>query len=103
MARPKPTRSRPSERLADGPLRVAHQAVLARIALTLKSLRAKRGLTQEALAERADVSVAAVAVIEGERANVTIGTLVALALALDVDVAALLTAKPRHVRPPRQK
>lgn len=57
-------------------------------------LRRERGLTQEQLAERLEVSLQYVQRIEGGRANLSIRSLVKLANALQVNVAELL-AKPR--------
>jgi transcriptional regulator with XRE-family HTH domain len=56
-------------------------------------LRRRRGLTQEELAERAEVSVELVRKLEqGRRRSVRLGTLHSLARALDVQTAALFDA-----------
>jgi transcriptional regulator with XRE-family HTH domain len=47
-------------------------------------------MTQEALAEAAELSTVGVALVEGARTNVTTATLCQLAHALGVDVARLL-------------
>lgn len=98
VRRPTIPRARPRERLA-GPLRRDHEEALARLAAAVRELRHARGLTQEALAERADLSTAIVAVVEGRRSNVTLGTMVALAQGLDVDIERLL----RRPSPRRKK
>jgi transcriptional regulator with XRE-family HTH domain len=55
-------------------------------------LRAVRGWTQEAFAERAEVSVGYVRQVEGGRENLTIATLCKLAAVLDADAADLFAA-----------
>ena len=62
-----------------------------RIAANVRRLRAERGLTQERLAERAELSTVGVAFIEGARTNVTTATLCQLAHALEVDIAVLVS------------
>ncbi len=56
----------------------------------LKDLRAKRGLTQERLAKRADISRAYLARLEIGRHDPPLSTLVRLARALNVKVTELL-------------
>lgn len=59
----------------------------------LKEIRQKRGLTQEKLSQMAKVTRATIAKIEnGEEVEVKIGTLEALALALNCKVSDLLCA-----------
>jgi transcriptional regulator with XRE-family HTH domain len=60
----------------------------------------RRGLTQEGLAEAADVEARYVQEVERGRTNLSIGVLVALATALGVDERALL--KPASLPPARR-
>lgn len=66
-------------------------------------LRAERGLTQEQLAEQADVSARYVQSIEGGTENLTLETIAKLANLLKVPVIKLfeapVTKKPRPGRP----
>ena len=62
-----------------------------RFGMVLKRLREARGLTQQALADKAKVTDAYIAMLEtGVRTNPTIDTLKKLAKALKVPVADLL-------------
>ena len=61
-----------------------------RLARRLKILRRRRGLTQEALAAKADLSRTYLARLETARQDPTLSTMVKLAKALDVPVTALL-------------
>ena len=62
-----------------------------RFGMVLKRLREARGLTQQALADKAKVTDAYIAMLEtGVRTNPTIDTLKKLAKALKVPVAELL-------------
>jgi len=54
--------------------------------------RKAKGLTQEALARRADLSTATIQRIENGRRRPTVATLEAIAAALDVPIGALLGA-----------
>jgi transcriptional regulator with XRE-family HTH domain len=60
------------------------------MAKRLKTLRRRRGLTQEALAAKAGLSRTYLARLETARQDPTLSTLVKLAKALGVRVAALL-------------
>jgi transcriptional regulator with XRE-family HTH domain len=60
------------------------------MAKRLKTLRRRRGLTQEALAERAGLSRTYLARLETARQDPTLSTLVKLAKAFGVPVTALL-------------
>ncbi|HEV3071210.1 MAG TPA: helix-turn-helix transcriptional regulator [Solirubrobacteraceae bacterium] len=62
------------------------------LALELRRLRVERGLTQEALAFSANVTVSALARIERGRSNPTWTTLVRIANALNITPAELITA-----------
>jgi transcriptional regulator with XRE-family HTH domain len=62
------------------------------LASELRRLRAERGLTQEALAFRSNVTVSALARIERGLSNPTWTTLVRIANALDITPAQLIAA-----------
>ncbi|XXY13611.1 helix-turn-helix transcriptional regulator [Sorangium sp. So ce216] len=64
--------------------------VLVYIAANVRRLRQKRGITQESLAEAAELDLRTLQDIEGMRQSVSLGALVRLANALDVSPAALL-------------
>ena len=68
-----------------------------RLAANVRRLRLAADMTQEALADAADLDRRHVAKIEAAQANVTIGTIVKLANALDVTPADLL-ARPQRGR-----
>lgn len=72
----------------------AHEAVGGAIAENLRRLRQERGLTLEAVAERAEVSRGTVIQVEQARANPNISTLCRLADALGVGVASLIAPPP---------
>ena len=61
-----------------------------RMAKRLKTLRERRGMTQEQLAEKSGVSRTYLARLETGRQDPTLSTLEKLATALKVDVAKLL-------------
>jgi transcriptional regulator with XRE-family HTH domain len=61
-----------------------------RVAIRVKRLRERRGMTQEQLAERADISRTYLARLETARQDPTLGTLEKLAKALKVKVTELL-------------
>jgi transcriptional regulator with XRE-family HTH domain len=64
------------------------------IGTALRAARAQRGWTRDQLADRAGVSVAAIAQIEsGRRRDVRLSTLTALATALDVSLDELVTGR----------
>jgi transcriptional regulator with XRE-family HTH domain len=71
----------------------------------IAEVRAERGLTQEALAEKVEVSVRYVQSVEGGRENLTVETLAKLGNTLRVAVAALFTVpatrKVKRGRPVR--
>lgn len=56
----------------------------------LRDARKAAGLTQEKLAQEADVTVSTIARLEHDRTEPSLGTLFALARVLDVSVTALL-------------
>ena len=70
-----------------------------RVARHVGRLRRSRGLTQERLAELADMSVKQLGQVERGEANATLSTLLAIARALSVDVDQLTAAFPRRRRP----
>jgi len=63
-------------------------------------------MTQEDLAEAADLDINSLRRIETARTNASIGTLLKLADALDVEIGELLVSaqlpKPRRGRPPKR-
>jgi transcriptional regulator with XRE-family HTH domain len=71
-----------------------HEELGGAIAANLRRLRAERGLTLDAVAERADVSRGTVIQVEQARANPSIATLCRLADALGVGVASLIAPPP---------
>jgi transcriptional regulator with XRE-family HTH domain len=71
-----------------------HEELGGAIAENLRRLRSERGLTLDAVAERADVSKGTVIQVEQARANPSIATLCRLADALGVGVASLIAAPP---------
>lgn len=62
---------------------------LKRLGLRIRQLRLERGLTQEQLAERATLDDKGVQAIERGKTNVTMASVVAIAKALQVDLAEL--------------
>jgi transcriptional regulator with XRE-family HTH domain len=70
------------------------------LAATVRRLRTQRGETQEDLAHRAGITVAAFARIERGHANPTWTTVVRIAAALEVTLAALGEAVERAQRRP---
>ena len=64
--------------------------LLASIAANVRRLRSTRGLTQEALAERAGQDLSYLQRVERGATNLSIGVLVAIANALDTHPARLL-------------
>ncbi|ETA72693.1 MULTISPECIES: helix-turn-helix domain-containing protein [Mesorhizobium] len=70
------------------------------IGWNLRKLRAEQGLSQERLALAAEIDRSYVGRIERGSENVTIDTLEALAKALGVPAAALLTEPPKGAREP---
>lgn len=81
-------------------------AVIRSIAANVRALRLEQGLTQEALAERADLEKSYLQKIERASPNLSVETLVALADALRVAPERLLTPtkmEPRAVGRPRRR
>jgi transcriptional regulator with XRE-family HTH domain len=74
------------------------------VAIRVAEERRKLGWTQDEFAVRCDVTPHWIRQVESGNANLTIGTLVALAEQLDLDVAALFrTPKSRKAGPGRPK
>jgi transcriptional regulator with XRE-family HTH domain len=69
-----------------------HEELGGAIATNLRRLRLERGLTLDAVADRADVSKGTVIQVEQARANPSIATLCRLADSLGVGVASLIAA-----------
>jgi transcriptional regulator with XRE-family HTH domain len=72
--------------------RVTVESARERLARHLRSLRAKQGLSQEALAELADLHRTYVGSIERQERNVSLDNVERLAVALGVDIVDLLSA-----------
>ncbi len=84
------------------------QEILNSIAANVRREREKRGLTQEALAEAADLGSRFVQQVEGAAVNLSIDPLVRLADALEIPVVTLfrkadLPPKRGRGRPPVKK
>jgi len=62
----------------------------ARLAANLKSARARLGISQEELADRAGVHRTFVGSVERQERNISVDNIERLAVALDVDLADLL-------------
>lgn len=81
------------------------EALLKAIGRRIAELRRARGLTQEALAEKIEVTPRYLQSVEGGHENLTVGSLVDLANALRVHVAALFEppaeTSPARGRPPK--
>lgn len=75
------------------------RAVLASIGANVRGLRMRRGLTQEALAEKCALEPRTVQAVERGRTNLSIAVLVSIASALDVDCRVLM--RPGELQPPR--
>jgi DNA-binding XRE family transcriptional regulator len=73
-----------------GSLPISNMAPMDRVAMKIKSLRAKRGLTQKQLAERAGISHGYLARLETARQDPSLTILEKLAKALKVKTAELL-------------
>jgi transcriptional regulator with XRE-family HTH domain len=71
--------------------RGSRQSARERLARRLRFLRAERGLSQEALAELADLHRTYVGSIERRERNVSLDNVERLATALKVDIVELLT------------
>lgn len=74
--------------------------LLRHVAANLRSARRRRGWTQQALAEQADVSRRMVVAIEAGESNVSLATLDRLADALGVPFSELVRAPDAEVPPP---
>jgi DNA-binding XRE family transcriptional regulator len=99
VPRPAPDRSHgPSEVWARPSIKKAIARAQRRLGLRLRSIREGAGLTQEEAAERAGIHGKHLGVIEGGKANATVGTLVALALAYEVPLSALFEKGPSPTR-----
>lgn len=71
-------------------------ALRRRVASNVKRLRQEYGMTQQQLADAADLNLRHVVKIEAAQANVTISTLVKLSNALDTTPADLVSRPPRR-------
>lgn len=62
----------------------------------IRELRDKRGITQEALAQEAEITVGHLSMIERGHANPSWGAVVDIAEALEVSIAELAKRSERH-------
>ena len=69
--------------------KVRNEKLLRRFAKNLKKAREKRNMTQEDLAEKADIALSQVARIETGRLNTSISTVYAILVALKADASEL--------------
>jgi transcriptional regulator with XRE-family HTH domain len=65
-----------------------------RLARVLRTARMRKGLTQEAVAERAGVTTETVSNTERTQSLVTLDVFLRLAVVLDIDVASIVDAPP---------
>ncbi|MCA7889726.1 helix-turn-helix domain-containing protein [Burkholderia contaminans] len=72
------------------------------IAKNLRLLREKKGMSQEALADRAGLHRTQLSVIERGLRNIRLDTLISLAAALEVPEIELLTESGEEPKPPRR-
>ncbi len=70
------------------------------IAANLRRLRARRGLSQEALADRAGIHRTYLGSVERAERNISIDNVCRLAWALGIDVRELLTVRRRRQKTP---
>jgi len=81
--------------------------VLERIAANVRKARLRRGMTQEALAETADVDLRTLQRVERATMNMRVGILVKIANALQLTAGNLFRAAklppPKRGRPPTKK
>jgi transcriptional regulator with XRE-family HTH domain len=86
---------------------VTLNSVLESIGANVRALRLRRGLTQEQLAERADLDLRFVQRVERGQTNLSVAVLVALSTVLEVRPEQLFKAakvgKARVGRPPKKK
>ncbi|WP_437732103.1 helix-turn-helix domain-containing protein [Sorangium sp. So ce1335] len=80
----------PARGYANGVRTLTLDTLLLYIAANLRRLRQQRGITQEQLAEAAGIELRTMQAIEVGRQNMSLGTLVRLANALDVSPGVLL-------------
>lgn len=76
------------------PMASSSRKLLKQISRRVRHERTLRGLSQQQVAERADVSRRMLAAIESEESNVSLATLDRIALALDLTFADLLRDSP---------
>jgi len=73
------------------------EAIIERIGGRVRARRHELGLTARALAEKSGLSPRFVSQLEGGQANIAIGRLASVAMALEVSVASLVEAEPSGV------
>ena len=76
----------------------SQQAVCSAVARILRQEREKRGLSMNAVAERAGLSQQMVSYVEREMRNPTLETLLRIAAAIEIDLAAVLSRAGKLAR-----
>ena len=79
----------------------SQQAVCSRVAQLLRQERERRGLSMNAVAERAGLSQQMVSYVERELRNPTLETLLRIASALEIDFADVLRRASKSAGKPR--
>jgi transcriptional regulator with XRE-family HTH domain len=75
-------------------INVKNKAIVKAVGERIRELRTERGLSQEDLANEAEVPLSQIGRIERGENNPTISTLYVIALALDVELTVLVDVKP---------
>ncbi len=79
------------KRVGSEHLKLETEKLSAQIGLLIKQARKSRGVTQEKLAEAADISEKYLSSVEnGKESNISMGYILAIALALDISLLKLL-------------
>ncbi|MCR9251712.1 MAG: helix-turn-helix domain-containing protein [bacterium] len=71
--------------------KIRNQSLLKKFGYHLRDLRQERSLTQEELANKADIPINQIGRIERGEVNATISTLNSISIALGIDLATLVT------------
>ena len=74
-------------------INVKHKGLIKALGLRIRDLRIQRGLSQEQLANEADIPLSQIGRIERGENNPTISTLFVIAKALDTDLKVLVDVK----------
>jgi transcriptional regulator with XRE-family HTH domain len=75
-------------------INVKNKAIVKAVGERIRELRTERGLSQEDLANEAEVPLSQIGRIERGENNPTISTLYVIALALEVELKVLVDVKP---------